>query len=351
MIASTMQAARLQRPRAPLVIETVPVPQPGPGQLLLEVAACGLCGTDIHLAVDGDIPVARTPITLGHEAAGTIVQLGEGVGGVAAGQRVALFPSPICGQCRFCRAGRESLCEATQAYGMGSDGALARYMVAPAVGAVAIPDAVDFATAAIITDGVSTPLHALRSRGALRAGEAVAVVGCGGLGAHAILLARMMGAGFIAAIDTQPQARERALAFGADLAIDPVEQPNPGRAIRAALGRGVDLALEFVGRPETVETTLRCLDTGGRAVLVGVGPGRPALPPLLAFVGREQAVLGSFGMDKRDIADLLQLVARGRLDLSRSVTRRFALAEVNDALALLAKKDTGVVRLVVEPGR
>lgn len=346
-----MLAARLHEAGTPLRIDSVPVPQPGPDELLLEVAACGLCGTDIHLAVDGDIPVTRKPITLGHEAAGTVVALGARAGGFAVGQRVALFPSPICGQCRFCRAGRESLCEATQAYGMSADGALARYMVAPASGAIAIPDAVDFATAAIITDGVSTPLHALRSRGAMRAGEAVAVVGCGGLGAHAILLARMMGAGFIAAIDTQPQARERALEFGADLAIDPAEQPNPGRAIRAQLGRGVDLALEFVGRPETVELTLRCLDTGGRAVLVGVGPGRPALPPLLGFVGREQAVLGSFGMDKRDIADLFQFVARGRLDLSRSVTRTFALAEVNDALGLLAKKDTGVVRLVVEPGR
>lgn len=351
MIATTMLAARLYEAGTPLRIESIPVPQPGPSQLLLEVASCGLCGTDIHLAVDGDIPVTRTPITLGHEAAGTIVKMGDGTSGFAVGQRVALFPSPICGQCRFCRAGRESLCEATQAYGMSQDGALARYIVAPAAGAIAIPDEVDFATAAIITDGVSTPLHALRSRGTLRAGEAVAVVGCGGLGAHAILLARMMGAGFIAAIDTQLQARERALEFGADLAIDPAEQPNPGRAIRAQLGRGVDLALEFVGRPETVETTLRCLDTCGRAVLVGVGPGRPALPPLLTFVGREHSVIGSFGMDKRDIADLFQLVARGRLDLSRSVTRVFALTDVNEALSLLAKKDTGVVRLVVEPGR
>ncbi len=351
MIATTMFAARLHRPGEPLRIERVPVPQPGPGELLLEVAACGLCGTDLHLAVDGDIPVARTPITLGHEAAGTIVQLGEGARGFAVGQRVALFPSPICGQCRFCRMGRESLCEATQAYGMSRDGALGRYMVAPAAGAVAIPDAVDFATAAIITDGVSTPLHALRSRGALRAGEAVAVVGCGGLGAHAVLLARMMGAGFIAAIDTQPQARARALDFGADLAIDPAEHPQLGRPIRSQLGRGVDLALEFVGHPDTVEATLRCLDTGGRAVLVGVGTARPALPQLLSFVAREHSVIGSFGMDKRDITDLLQLVARGRLDLSRSVTRRFPLAEVNDALAALAKKDTGVVRFVVEPGR
>jgi len=346
-----MQAARLYKAGEPLKIESVPVPEPGPGQILLEVAACGLCGTDIHLAVDGDIPVAHAPITLGHEAAGTVARLGDGVAGFAVGQRVALFPSPICGQCRFCRAGRESLCEATQAYGMSQDGGLARYMLAPAVGAIPIPDPVDFATAAIITDGVSTPLHALRSRGGLRAGEAVAVIGCGGLGAHAILLARMMGAGFIAAIDTQAQARARALEFGADIAIDPAEDANPGRTIRSAWGRGADLALEFVGRPQTAEMTLRCLDTGGRAVLVGVGPGRPQLPPLVSFVAREHSVIGSFGMDKRDIADLFNLVARGRLDLSRSVTRTFALSEVNDALAQLARKDTGLVRLVIEPGR
>ncbi|MFO1300818.1 MAG: zinc-binding dehydrogenase [Burkholderiaceae bacterium] len=351
MIARQMRAARLHKAGMPLSIETVPVPEPGPNQILLEVAACGLCGTDIHLAVEGDIPVARVPITLGHEAAGTIAALGEGVSSLALGQRVALFPSPVCGRCRFCRVGRESLCEATQAYGMSADGALAQYVVAPAFGVIAIPDEVDFATAAIVTDGVSTPLHALRSRGALRAGEAVAIVGCGGLGAHAILLARMMGAGFVAAIDTQPQARERAVEFGADLAIDPGEESNPGRAIRARLGRGVDLALEFVGRPETVDMTLRCLDTGGRAVLVGVGPGRATLPPLVSFVAREHSVIGSFGMDKRDIADLFALVARGRLDLSRSVTRSYPLAGVNEALRHLASKDAGVVRLVIEPGR
>jgi 2-desacetyl-2-hydroxyethyl bacteriochlorophyllide A dehydrogenase len=341
----------LHRPGVPLQIETIPVPEPGPGQLLVQVAACGLCGTDIHLAVEGDIPVARTPITLGHEAAGSVVALGDGVSAFGIGQRVALFPSAICGKCRFCRSGRESLCEAAQAYGMSDDGALAQYIVAPEFGAIAVPDAVAFATAAIITDGVSTPLHALRSRGALRAGEAVAVVGCGGLGAHAILLARMMGAGFVAAIDTQAEARARAATFGADLVIDPAEHANPARAIRAQLGRGVDLALEFVGRPETVETTLRCLDTGGRAVLVGVGPARPSLPPLMSFIAREQSVIGSFGMDKRDIADLFDLVARGRLDLSRSVTQTYALADVNEALGRLARKDTGIVRLVIEPGR
>ena len=351
MTTATMRAARLYRAGEPLVIEDLPVPVPGAGEVLVEVSACGLCGTDIHLAVDGDIPVSRVPVTLGHEAAGTIAVLGPGVGGLAVGQRVALFPSAICGQCRFCRSGRESLCEASQVYGMGRDGALARYIAAPAFGTIPIPDTLGFAEAAIITDGVSTPLHALRSRGALRAGEAVAVVGCGGLGVHAILLARMMGAGFVVGIDTQAEARERAAALGADLVIDPAAGTNPGKAIRARLGRGVDLALEFVGRPETVETTLRCLDTGGRAVLVGVGPGRPQLPPLIGFVGREISVMGSFGMNKADIGDLMTLVARGRLDLSHSITATYPLDGINDALDRLARKDTGVARLVVEPGR
>ncbi|CAG0949401.1 alcohol dehydrogenase, propanol-preferring [Rhizobiaceae bacterium] len=351
MTAKTMLAARLRAVGEPLTIEAIAAPAPGPDEILVAVAACGLCGTDIHLAVEGDIPVARKPITLGHEAAGTVVALGPGTGGFAVGQRVALFPSAICGKCRFCRAGRESLCEASQVYGMSRDGALAQYVAAPAIGAIPIPDGVDFLTAAIITDGVSTPFHALRTRGRLQAGEAVAVVGCGGLGAHAILLARMMGAGFIAAIDMQPEARARAAEFGADLVIDPVAEPDPVRPIRRRLGRGVDLALEFVGLPQTVEATLRCLDTGGRAVVVGVGPGRPVLPPLISFVGREQTLMGSFGMDKRDISDLFDLVMRGRLDLSRSVSGTYPLAGVNEALGRLARRDTGVVRLVIEPGQ
>lgn len=351
MIGSQMRAARLYKVGEPLIVESVPAPALEPGEILVEVAACGLCGTDIHLAIDGDIPVSRAPITLGHEAAGVIAAIGDSVRGFAIGQRVALFPSAICGECRFCRAGRESLCEASKVYGMSRDGALARYVTAPAFGAIPIPDEVPFAQAAIITDGVATPFHALRVRGALKAGEAVAVIGCGGLGAHAVLLARMMGAGFIVAIDMQIEARKRALEFGADIAIDPAAEPNAGKFIRQKFGRGVDLALEFVGRAETVEAAIRTLDTGGRAVIVGVGPARPSLPPLLSFVGREYSVIGSFGMDKRDIEDLMALAARGRLDLSRSVTQTYPLKDINEALARLASKEAGVVRLVVEPGR
>jgi 2-desacetyl-2-hydroxyethyl bacteriochlorophyllide A dehydrogenase len=346
-----MNAARLYKAGEPLVIESIPIPAPGPDEVLVEVAACGLCGTDIHLAVDGDIPVSRSPITLGHEAAGTVATIGEAVIEYKPGDRVALFPSATCGGCRFCLAGRESLCETAQVYGMSRDGSLAQFVVAPARTLVPIPDVVPFDIAAVVTDGVATPFHALRSRGALKAGESVAVVGCGGLGTHAIILARMMGAGFIVAVDVHAEARDRALELGADLALDPLSEANVGKTIRQQLGRGVDLSLEFVGRADTVSTALGTLDVGGRCVVVGVGMEKPVLPPLISFVGREHSVIGSFGMDKSDIADLLTMIARGSLNLDQSVSARYPLADINQALGRLASKETGLVRLVVEPGR
>lgn len=344
-----MLAARLYQAGHPLRLEHMPVPEPGAGELLVRVSACGLCGTDLHLAVDGDLPVERTPVTLGHEAAGVVVAVGTGAAGFDAGDRVALFPAATCGMCRFCAVGRESLCERGNVYGMGCDGALAEYVVAPARAVIPLPEAIPFDVGAVVTDGVATPFHALRRRGRLQAGETIAVIGCGGLGTHAILLARMMGAACVVAVDPQPQARERARELGADLVLDAAD-PQAVKRLRAELGRpGVDLAIELVGRRDSAELALRLLDVGGRAVLVGVGAERPVLPPLVAFVGREQSVLGSFGMDRADIVDLFALVAGGRLDLSRSVSARYPLAEVNEALQALARKDTAVVRLVVEP--
>ncbi|OGQ24550.1 MAG: hypothetical protein A2138_10675 [Deltaproteobacteria bacterium RBG_16_71_12] len=345
-------AARLLRAGAPLALEELPVPAPQDGEVLVRVAACGLCGTDVHLAVEGSIAVERTPITLGHEAAGTVAGVGPGVVDVREGDRVAVFPAASCGACRHCRVGRESLCDSARVYGMARDGALAEYLAVPARSLLRLPDAMPFDVGAVVTDGVATPFHALRQRGRLVAGETVGIFGCGGLGSHAIQLARLMGAGCIVAIDTNARALERAKQLGADVAIDAGDPDGDVvRAVRAAVGKGgLDLALELVGLPATVEAALRCLGKGGRAVVVGVGPGKPALPALQSFVGREQSVLGSFGMDRADIEDLYTLIAAGRLDLSRSITQRYPLAEANAALAHLASKRGGVVRVVVEPG-
>ena len=348
---TTMHAARLIQPGDPLEIQEIPVPEPADDELLVEVRACGLCGTDLHLAVAGDMPVERTPITLGHEAAGIVAALGPKVSDFAVGDRVTLFPAAFCGECRYCREGRHSLCEASKVYGMARDGSLAQYVTAPARSAFHLPDNVPFDVGAIITDAVSTPYHALRKRGKLQKGESVGIVGCGGLGSHAIQLAKMMGASHVVAVDVDAAALDRAKALGADLTIDPSAQ-NASKTIRKELGTaGLDMALEFVGKPETVEITIRCLAKGGRAVLVGVGMGKPTLPRLAAFVGRELTVLGSFGMDRNDIEDLYELVSSGSLDLSESISARYPLIEANAALQHLAQKRDGVVRIVVEPNK
>lgn len=345
---SSMLAARLVKPGEPLVIEELPIPEPGPGEALVQVRACGLCGTDLHLAVDGDLPVARLPITLGHEAAGVVTAAGPGAGAPAEGSRVALFPAASCGRCRFCLAGREALCEASQVYGMVRDGALAEYAAVPARSLLALPDAVPFDVGAIVTDAVATPFHALRARGRLVAGESVGIFGCGGLGTHAIMLARLMGAALVVAVDVDAGARERALALGADLAVDP-DGEDVAAAVKAAVPGGLDLVLELVGLAATLEQGLRCLGKRGRAVVAGVGRERPALPPLAGFVGREQSVLGSFGADRKDSTDLYSLIAAGRLDLSASISARYPLTAAADALQHLAAERGKVVRVVVEP--
>ncbi|MDP7427017.1 MAG: zinc-binding dehydrogenase [Alphaproteobacteria bacterium] len=346
---TTMLAARLHEAGKPLQIDEVAVPEPAAGEVLVKVKACGLCGTDIHLAIVGDLPVSYTPITLGHESAGSVAALGPGVEDFfAEGDRVALYPSASCGRCRYCLGGRESLCAASQVYGMAREGGLAEYITAPARSLLRLPAAVPFDVGAVVTDGIATPFHALRARGRLQPGETVGVFGCGGLGTHAIQFARLMGAAGIIAVDIDGPARERALELGADLALDPGDD-GAAKQIRRQLGRGLDLALEFVGRADTVELALRCLDKAGRLVVVGVGMERPKLPPLAAFVGLEQAVLGSFGMDRADIEDIYSLIVAGRIDLSESVSARYPLAEADAALKRLASKEAGVVRVVVEP--
>jgi len=344
-----MRAARLIKPGEPLRIEELPVPEPQAGEILLQVHACGLCGTDIHLGIHGDIPVEHTPITLGHEATGVVAGVGAAVSEFKEGDRVALFPSASCGRCRFCSTGQEALCEISKVYGMARDGALAQYMTAPVRSALRLPEAVPFDVGAVVTDGVSTPFRALRSRGNLRTGENVGVFGCGGLGTHAVLLARLMGAALIVAVDVDPAALKRAKNLGADYALDPTKTNVP-KTIRKLLGgAGLNLTLEFVGLQDTVDLAIRSLDKCGRAVLVGVGMGRPTLPPLISFVGREQSIMGSFGMERRDIEDLFVLIANGKLDLSDSISARYPLEKANDALQHLASKEGGVVRVVVQP--
>ncbi|MFQ5614966.1 MAG: zinc-binding dehydrogenase [Anaerolineales bacterium] len=342
-----MKAARFYRAGQPLKIETMPDPQPGPGEVVVAVRAAGICGTDLHIAVEGTVPTALQPITLGHEAAGVVAEVGEGVTEWQVGDRVCLMPHVPCGTCYYCTSGAEALCPRTQILGLHFDGAFAEYIKIAAGALVALPDNVPFEIGAILTDAVSTAYHAVTCRGNLQAGESVAVFGCGGVGHHGVMWARHQGAGQIIAVDVAPGALARAKAAGADETVD-ARQGNAAKQIRALTGRlGVDLALEFVGRAETVSEALKSLRRSGRLVVVGVGPDRVTLPPLQVFVGLETALIGSMGFHRADLEMVIELVASGEVELGESVGRALPLSQLNDAFQLVAGQRGDAARVVV----
>jgi len=336
-----MQALVYRGPRE-LALEEVPEPEPAEGEVLVQVGAAGVCGTDHHI-VAGELGVAPGTI-LGHEIAGRVVACGAGVAGWKRGDRVASWGQAVCDRCAACASGCSNRCLRARVLGMHRPGGFAERVALPAAGLVALPDSVGDAVAAVATDAIATPYHALTTVAELRAGESVLVIGAGGLGLHAIGLARALGAARIVAVDPSPAARALALASGADAALDPGAEADPGRAL-AALARGSSLALECVGRAACVELAIGALAPGGRLVVVGVGHDRPSLPPLARFVAGELCVRGAFGSTPREIREVIELVASGRLDTSRSIGRTLPLA----AGAGVFSEPPGAARTVLLP--
>lgn len=311
-------------------VEEMPAPEPATGEVLLEVSAAGICGTDRHI-VAGELGVQAGTVP-GHEIAGTIVGLGEGVTGWEPGRRVLSYGQVTCGECRPCRDGSEHRCRRPQVMGMSRQGGFAEKIAVPEQCLVPVPDAVSDEIAAIVPDAVATPYHALAAVGRLSPGESVVVIGAGGLGLQAVLLARMLGAGRIVVVDPSPEARRAAVAAGADDALDPGTEDDPVKALYELTG-GATLALECVGRAESVELGMKSLVSGGRLVVVGVGHDRPRLPPLIRFVAGETSIHGSFGSTIDEIETVLAFTAQGTLDLSRSVTQRVSLEEAPSVFA------------------
>ncbi|MEU7817028.1 zinc-binding dehydrogenase [Pseudonocardia sp. NPDC049154] len=343
----TMRAARFHGAGRPLAPETVPRPEPGPGEVLVQVRAAGVCGSDVHFAIEGS-PVGFLPITLGHEVAGTVAGLGPGVDGWAVGARVVVNAVLTDGTCPQCLAGRGSICASRSLVGVHHDGGLAEFVAAPARALLPLPDDVPFDVGAIVTDAVATPFHALTDVARVRAGEAVAIVGAGGLGLHAVQIARLQGASPLIAVDPRPSQRTRAAEAGADLVLEP--GPDSVEAVLAATGgAGVDVAAEFVGRQESIASAAELLRPGGRVVVCGIGPESIVLPPPTVFVRRELQVLGSYAFTTASIRSVLGLVTAGRLDLSRSITHRFPLEEADKALQTLHQKLGEPQRVVVLP--
>src|SRR4030067_377747 len=343
-----MKAARFYGVGKPLKIDTVPVPKLGPGDVLVEITACGICGSDIHIVYEGVTPTAYTPMTLGHEPSGVVFGIGSEVKDWKIGDRVTIHPFLTCGQCINCLSGNSQICLSRRVIGIHTEGGLAEFLKVPAKNLVLLPVNIPFDQGGIIVDAVATPVHAVTNRGGLKAGEKVAIFGCGGLGIHGIQIAKVCGASLVIAVDAIDSALDRAKKVGADEVINPRKENPIEKLTEMTGGMGVDLAVEFVGLKETIEQAVRSVRVGGRIVVVGLGPETVYLPPPTTFVRTEVSFLGSYGSTTLEIQNVIDVVAGGNLDLSESITERFQLEEVTAGLERLHQKIGKPIRLRIE---
>ncbi|THE07512.1 zinc-dependent alcohol dehydrogenase [Microbacterium oleivorans] len=320
-----MRTAVIRTLGAPAQIEEREVPQPGPGQIVVRLEACGLCHTDIH-AMRGDWPVAPAlPLVPGHEGVGIVEALGSGVTTRVVGQRVAMpWLGYACGECRFCVDGRENLCESQVNNGYGRDGAYAEYMLSDARFAVPVPDGVAPRDAAPLTcAGVTT--YAAVKNARITPAETVAVFGVGGLGHLAVQYARLMGARVIA-VDVTEEKLALARELGADHVVN-AYSTSPTTAIRA-LG-GADVAIVLAVAPPVFRQAFDALNRGGRLVLVSLPAHGEITLPVFDTVLKGISVIGSIVGTRQDLAEVFALHAAGR---TRVITQERDLSQVNGSV-------------------
>jgi 6-hydroxycyclohex-1-ene-1-carbonyl-CoA dehydrogenase len=340
-----VKAAVFHAAHQPLRLEEVPRPTPGAGDVLIAVAGCGVCHTDLHYLDHGTPTFKPPPIILGHEVAGTVAGVGAGVTALSEGDRVLVPAVLSCGYCTLCRSGRENICENSRMLGNHIDGGFAEFLVVPAKDVFRLPDDVPLVEGAIIADAVTTPFHAVVRRGKVVPGDWVVIVGCGGVGLSLVQIAVAVGARVIA-VDINDRKLDAATRFGAIATFNSAGARKLDKEVRLLSGGGVDVAFEAVGNAATQETALNCLRTGGKLVLVGYSP---ETLPLNAgrVMFREIDVLGSLGCRPVDYPRAIELVRQGRVRLQELVTHQFPLARIGEAFDQLRSGDA--IRVVVTP--
>ncbi len=343
----TMKAVRLVKTGQPLQMREVSIPRIGEQDVLVRVKAAGICHSDTHYRA-GVSPVSSLPLTLGHEVAGVVEEVGSQVSNVKAGDRVCLHYLVTCGDCYYCSTGNEQFCTSGAMIGKHRDGGYAEYISVPARNAFSLLNELSFEEGAVLMCSSATSFHALR-KAEVKPGERVAIFGVGGLGMSAVQLARAFGALDVYAVDVDEKKLEVAERFGAvpvnAKAGDPVEELR-----RLTGGKGVDVALELIGLPLTMRQAVRSLAIFGRAVVVGITDRSFEIAPYADLLMKEAHVLGAADHLAQELPLLLEIVRHRLLDLSQVITATIPLdAEaINQVLDRLERGEAGV-RTVILP--
>jgi len=333
-----------------LVYEDMPRPKLGPGDVLVEVKACGICGSDVH-GLDGSTGRRRPPVIMGHEASGVVAEVGAGVSGWKVGDRVTFDSTIYCGRCRFCRDGKTNLCDDRTVLGVSCeeyrrDGAFAQFVSVPERVLHRLPDALSFECAALV-EPLSVACHAAR-RTRAQSGDSAVVVGAGVIGLFVIGVLRARGCAPVIALDIDPARLERARELGADAALKADEADVVGEIKRRTDGRGADAAFEAVGVSETVRTAVEAVRKGGSLALIGnLSP--EARLPLQAVVTREITLYGSCA-SSGEYDECLEMMASGAVDAAALISAVAPLSEGAAWFRRLADGETALIKVLLIPG-
>ena len=334
-----MQAAIIEAP-GDIRVGTVPDPTPTGGEIVVRVGACGVCGTDLHIA-DGHLPAAQYPIVPGHELAGEVVAVARDVSHVREGDRVAIDPSLYCGHCRFCRVGRGNLCENYNAVGVTVPGGAAEYVALPARNAYVVPETLSYQRAALI-EPLSCAVHGMHVLSA-RMGDSFLIVGAGTMGLMLLQLALRGNASKVAVADLNTERLHRAHRLGASSITTDLSSPVEGVDV------GFDCVIDATGVPGAIEAAFDMVKRGGKLLVFGVAPpeSRVSIPPFRIY-NDEITVLGSMAV-LNSYAPAVELMVSGAFDADALLTETRSLDEYPAALDMV-RQGRGVKTQVLPGG-
>lgn len=329
-----------------IVVKDVPKPEPEPDEVLVRVDSCNICGTDISL-YRGKY-TAKTPVILGHEWSGEIVEIGENVKDLHIGDKVVSDPNESCGLCYWCRSGKPYFCNNMPEYGVLRDGGFAEYIKITAKSVYKIPEGLDLESAAFV-EPVSCAVHCI-DRALIKPGESVLIIGGGASGQIITQLARNAGASRLIMITRSKSKLELAKKFGATDIINAKEEDILKKILDLTDGLGVDVTIEAVGKAETIELAATLVKKSGRVLIFGFAPeGEKATISPFEILSKELTIMGSW-INPYTSYRALEILSSGKIDVKTLISIRLPLDKIMEGINLMIDKPEGFIKAVIKPG-